>query len=171
MKALIVAGAAVQDHEFVYPFYRLGEALFSVDVAVRGLETVYGSIGTKIVPTIDIAGLSVDEYDLLVIPGGAKAMEYMRQDQELLDAIRAIHDDGKVVAAICHGAQLLISSGLVKGRQISGYYSIRDDINNAGGTYIDAPVVVDDRIVTTPHYKHLGPWMAEVLKQAALNSN
>lgn len=167
MKALIVAGTAIQDHEFIYPFYRLDEAGFEVDVAVRGGDVVYGSIGSKIVPTMDIQGINVAPFDLLVIPGGAKAMEYMRQDQELLDAIARIHADGKVVASICHGAQLLISSGLVRGRKVSGYYSIKDDINNAGGTYVDAPAVVDDRVISSPHYKYLGPWMKEVLKGVA----
>ena len=61
---------------------------------------------------------------------------------------------------------LLISAKIVKGRKISGYYSIKDDINNAGGTYVDAPYVTDDNIVSCPHYKHLGPWMKEVIKQA-----
>jgi protease I len=53
---------------------------------------------------------------------------------------------------------------LVRGREISGYYSIKDDINNAGGVYVDAPFVKAGRIVTSPHYKHMGPWMAEVLR-------
>ena len=170
MKALIVAGTAIQDHEFIYPFYRLDEAGYTVDVAVRGGEMVYGSIGSKIVPTMDIAGMDVSPYEVIVVPGGAKAMEYMRQDEELLEGIAAVHASGKTVASICHGAQLLISAGLVKGRRISGYYSIKDDINNAGGTYVDAASVVDDRVVTSPHYKHLGPWMAAVLSETDRNS-
>ena len=60
---------------------------------------------------------------------------------------------------------MLISAKLVKGRKISAYYSLKDDVNNAGGTYIDAPFVTDDRIVTSPHYKHLGPWMKEVIAE------
>lgn len=164
-RAVLVAGQAVQDHEFVYPFYRLQEAGFDVDVAVRGNSVVYGSIGTKIQPTRDIAGLRPAPYDLVVVPGGAKAMEYMRQDAELLDFLSEAHRQGLVVASICHGAQLLISSGLVSGRRISGYYSIRDDINNAGGEFVDEPYVVSDRIVTSPHYKHLGPWMAATLRE------
>jgi protease I len=73
--------------------------------------------------------------------------------------IADFHASGRVILSICHGAQLLISAGLVRGRRISGYYSIKDDINNAGGTYVDAPYVIDDRICSSPHYKHLGPWM------------
>jgi len=158
-KAVILAGKFIQDHEYIYPYYRVQEEGYEVDVAVRGKETVQGQIGVKIVPTKDIPELRVADYDLLVLPGGAKAMEYMRQDQELLKFIRDFHDAGKVIASICHGSQLLISARVVKGNKISGYYSIKDDIENAGATYVDQPAVVSDRIITSPHYKYLGPWM------------
>lgn len=158
-RAIIITGRLVQDHEFIYPYYRVQEDGYEVDVAVRGKEQVFGQIGVKIVPTKDISELRVEDYEVLILPGGAKAMEYMRQDQELLKVIADFHASGRVILSICHGAQLLISAGLVRGRRISGYYSIKDDINNAGGTYVDAPYVIDDRIVSSPHYKHLGPWM------------
>jgi len=168
-RAIIIAGKLIQDHEFIYPYYRLDEEEYEVDVAVRGKETVLGSIGVKVVPTKDYPELKVADYDLLVIPGGAKAMEYMRQDKEILNFISAFHASGRVIACICHGAQLLISAKLVKGRKIAGYYSIKDDIENAGGTYVDAPAVIDDRMITTAHYKYLGPWMKAALKQVELN--
>ena len=164
-KALIIAGKQIQDHEYVYPYYRLQEEGYEVDVAVRGKETVLGSIGVKVIPTKDIPELKVGDYEVLVLPGGAKAMEYMRQDQDILKFIADFHASGKVIGSICHAGQLLISAKLVKGRKISGYYSIKDDIVNAGGTYVDAPYVTDDRIVSCPHYKHLGPWMKEVIDE------
>ena len=160
-RAVIITGKLVQDHEYIYPYYRLQEAGYEVDVAVRGKETVQGIIGVKVAPTKDIPELKVENYDLLVLPGGAKAMEYLRQDKEILKFIADFHGAGKIIASICHGAQLLISANVVKGNKISGYYSIKDDINNAGATYVDAPAVVDDNIVTSPHYKHLGPWKKE----------
>lgn len=164
-KALMIAGKLVQDHEYVYPYYRLQEEGYEVDVAVRGKETVLASIGVKVIPTKDIPELKVEDYEVLVLPGGAKAMEYMRQDQDILKFITDFHAAGKVIGSICHAGQLLISAKLVKGRKISGYYSIKDDIVNAGGTYVDAPYVTDDRIVSCPHYKHLGPWMKEVIDE------
>ena len=168
-RAVIVTGKLVQDHEYTYPYYRLQEAGYEVDVAVRGKETVEGIIGVKVIPTKDIPELKVEDYDLLVLPGGAKAMEYMRQDNEILKFIADFHKAGKVIASICHGAQLLISANVVKGKKISGYYSIKDDINNAGATYVDAAAVVDGKIITSPHYKHLGPWMKETLAQVEAN--
>jgi len=169
MKALIIAGRGQQDVEFVYPFYRLQEAGYEVDVAVRGKQPCTGIIGIKIEQTKDIEGLVVEEYRLLVLPGGVKAMEHMRLDNGILGFIAAFHASGRIVASICSGAQLLISAKLVKGRRISGYYAMRDDIENAGGTFVDAPAVVDDRIVTSPHYRHLGPWMAVALEATAMN--
>ena len=164
-KALIITGKMVQDHEFIYPFYRLQEAGFKVDVAVRNKETVLGQLGAaKIVPTKDITGLRVEDYDVLVIPGGAKCQEYLRQDQEALDFIAQFNAAEKVIAAICHGSQMLISAKVVQGRRVSGYYSIKDDINNAGATYVDEPAVVDGNLVTTAHYKDMGAWMKATLK-------
>ena len=165
-KALIITGRLVQDHEYIYPYYRLQEEEYEVDVAVRGKETVFASYGVRIEPTKDIPELKVEDYEVLVLPGGAKSMEYMRQDQEILTFIADFHAAEKVIGSICHAGQLLISAKLVKGRNVSGYYSIKDDINNAGGTYVDAPFVTDDRIVSCPHYKHLGSWMKEVIDQA-----
>ena len=93
-------------------------------------------------------------------------MEYMRQEYDVIQYIKAFYQTGGVIGSICHAAQLLISAGLVRDRFISGYYSIKDDINNAGGKYLDLPYVKDGRIVTSPHYKHLGPWMKAVLETA-----
>jgi len=163
-KALIITGKRVQDHEFIYPYYRLLEAGFHVDVAIRNKETVQGDLGTTITPTRDIAGIKAEDYDLLVLPGGAKALEKIRQDEEVIEFIKNFNKAGKIIAAICHGPQLLISARIVSGRRISAYYSIKDDVNNSGATYVDTPVVIDKNIVTSPHYKHLGDFMRETLK-------
>lgn len=154
----------VQDQELVYPLYRLQEAGYEVDIAVRGKQAFTGIQGVKFEPTRDIPELRLYDYEILVLPGGVKAMEHMRLDEQLVCFITAFHEAGGVIASICSGAQLLISAKLVRGRRISGYYSIRDDIENAGGVFVDAPAVVDDRIVTSPHYRHLGSWMAAALK-------
>ncbi|SVC89410.1 uncharacterized protein METZ01_LOCUS342264 [marine metagenome] len=169
-KALILTGNLVQDHEFIYPYYRVQEDGYKVDVAVRDKKQVNGIIGSKIIPTKDIPELKVENYDLLILPGGAKAMEYMRQDTEILKFISDFNSSGKTIASICHAAQLLISSKIVKGRKISGYYSIKDDINNAGAVYTDEPAVVDGNIVTTAHYKDLGIWMKTALDLASKGS-
>lgn len=165
--ALILTGKNVQDHEFIYPFYRLQEDGFEVDVATDGKTEVMGQLGAaKVTPTLGLDNLDPAEFQVLVLPGGAKCMEYMRQDKRIIEFISAFHDSGRVIGSICHAASLLISAKVVAGRNISGYYSIRDDIENAGATYVDNPVVIDRNIISTAHYKHLGPWMKAVCDAA-----
>ena len=165
-KALIITGKYVQDAEYIYPFYRLQEAGYEVDVAVKDKETVLGLKGCKVVPTRGFDALMADDYEIVIIPGGAWCMEYLRQEKEVIQAVRDFYEKGKVIGSICQGAQMLISAKIVKGKKISGYYSIKDDIENAGAIYVDAPAVVDGKIVTSPHYKHMGDWMREILKVA-----
>jgi len=168
-KALIITGKLVQDHEFIYPYYRLKEEGFEVITALKNKERCTGSLGTNIpsdkdAPIISYEEMNLDAYDLLILPGGAKCMEYLRQEQIVLDFISEWNKKGKIIASICHGAQLLISAKIVKGRRVSGYYSIKDDIINAGAEYVDTPFVVDGNLITSPHYKYLGDWMKETLR-------
>ena len=81
-----------------------------------------------------------------------------------MNLISSFNSLNKVIASICHGSQLLISANIIKGKKISGYYSIKDDINNAGAIYTDNSSVVDGNFVTTAHYKDLGPWMKATLE-------
>ena len=104
------------------------------------------------------------DYDLLIIPGGVKALEYLRQQTNALKFINEWDSKGKVIACICHGAQLLISAKITKGRDVSGYYSIKDDIINSGANYVDGEAVVSKNLVTCPHYKWMGQWMNKVFE-------
>jgi len=169
-KVLILTGNLVQDHEFIYPYYRLKEEGFEVIVALKDGKVCEGILGTKIPSDMGCKIISYEEleneaFDLMILPGGAKAMEKLRQEPLILEFIKKFHESGKIISSICHGAQLLISADIVKDKNISGYYSIKDDINNAGAIYIDAPFVTDMRIITCPHYKYLGEWMNETIKQ------
>lgn len=167
--ALILSGNLVQDHEFIYPYYRLLEEKFKLDVSLLGGQPVQGILGTRIPPNKDqnilnIEEIKVSNYNLLIIPGGAKAMEYLRQDKIILNIIKEFNDNNITIGSICHGAQLLISAKVVSGKKISGYYSIEDDINNAGATYSSEPAVQDKNIISSPHYKYLGDWMSLILQ-------
>ena len=168
-KAIIISGNLAQDHEFIYPYYRLLEEEFKVDVCLLEGKPVQGILGTKIPPNKDqivkkIDDVLVENYNLLILPGGVKAMEKVRQEKKIIKFISEFDKKKKVIACICSGAQLLISAKIVKGRKISGYYSMQDDLINAGANYTDLPAVIDNNIVTTAHYKDLGPWMKAVLK-------
>jgi protease I len=169
-KAIIISGNLAQDHEFIYPFYRLLEDGFTVEVCLNEGKPVKGILGTDIPPNknhpvIAIEKAKTSDYNLLIIPGGVKAMEKVRQNEKIINFISRFHAEEKVIGCICSGAQLLISAKIIKGRKISGYYSMKDDINNAGAIYTDLPAVVDSKIITTAHYKDMGPWMKTVLDE------
>jgi protease I len=174
--AVIISGNLVQDHEFIYPFYRLLEEGFNVDVCLHENKPVKGILGTDIPPNKNHPVLSIDniqtkDYDILIIPGGVKAMEKVRQNKKIINFISQFHEEKKIIGCICSGAQLLISAKVVKNKKISGYYSMMDDINNAGAIYTDETSVVDSGIITTAHYKDLGPWMKSVLKNYYILNN
>lgn len=164
-RAVIITGPNFQDEEFIYPYYRLQEAGFKVDVAVKDMEPVKGKYGVPARPTVDALKLRADDYDMVVLPGGHEAPDRVRQLKEVLDFVKEMNARKKVITTICHGPWIMISAGIVKGRKVSGYIAIKDDITNAGAEYIDAPVVVDGNFITSPHYKYNGDWMRETLKQ------
>lgn len=168
--AIIISGVNAQDHEFIYPFYRLLEAGLNLDVCLIGGKPVKGILGTTLPPNknhkvIDIGQVKTKNYDLLVLPGGVKAMEKIRLEKKLIKFIYNFHKSKKIIACICSGVQLLISAKIIKRKKIAGYYSLEDDITNAGAIYTDKEVVTDSKIITTAHYKDMGPWMRETLKQ------
>ncbi len=162
-KAIIITWEGYQDSEVIYPYYRLQEEGFEVDISTKGAGEIHGILGTKIMATKSIYEIEIDDYDLIILPGGVKSIEKLRQEKEALRFIKEWNAKGGIIGSMCHGAQLLISAKVTDGRKISGYYSIKDDIENSGATYVDAPFVTDLNIVSSPHYKHLGPWMKEVL--------
>ena len=169
-KAIIISGNLAQDHEFIYPYYRLLEEQILVDVCMLEGKSVVGILGTALPPNKEqvvkkIEDIKVADYDVLVIPGGVKAMEKVRQNEDIIKFISDFDKAKKIIACICSGAQLLISAKVVKGRKIAGYYSMKDDLINAGANYTDLPAVIDDNIITTAHYKDMGPWMKEVIKK------
>ena len=170
LRVLLIGGKIIQDHEFFYPKYRLSEELdISVDVATPEGQPCETNKGSKIVPTLAIEEVDISTFDGLVIPGGAHAIEYLRQNQKLIELTQKANELNKVIASICQGSQILISAKCVKGRTVSGYYSIKDDIINAGGKYLDLPVVQDGNLVCTAHYKDMGPWMKRFID--VLNQN
>ena len=169
-KALIISGNLAQDHDFKYPYYRLLEEELEIDVCMLEGKPGKGFLGTTLPPNKEqsvksIEQLNIDDYKVLVLPGGVKAMEKVRQNKKIIKFISDFNDKKKIIACICSGAQLLISAKVVKGRKIAGYYSMKDDIINAGAIYTDKPAVIDDNIITTAHYKDMGAWMREVIKK------
>jgi protease I len=92
---------------------------------------------------------SADDYDGLVIPGGVGNPDTMRLDENAVRLVREFFEAGKPMAVICHGPWMLVESGVVRGRTVTSWPSVQTDIRNAGGTWVDEEVVVDDGLVTS----------------------
>jgi len=164
-RAVIILAQGADDAEFIYPYYRLQEAGFAVDVATKGKMNVTSKHGLPISATVDAEQIQETDYDLVVVPGGYESPDRVRQIRNVLQFLRDFNAKGKLIASICHGPWVLISAGIVKGRKMTCYIGCKDDLINAGAEYIDAPVVVDGSIVTSPHYRDNAAWMKEALAQ------
>ncbi len=173
MRAVIITAQGVQDEEFIYPYYRLQEAGFDLDVGVV-FPNPYerkctGKYGIPVQNTILVwdRELHSNRFDLVIIPGGWEAPERVRQSDVVLKFLQDMDKEGKTIGAICHGPSVLISAGVVKGRKMTCYKGMKDDLANAGALYEDSCVVVDRNIVTAPHYRNNPEFMREVLGVAS----
>jgi protease I len=167
-RAVIIIAQGVEDTEFAYPYYRLQEEGFTVDVASKGKTDVKGKHGLPITATMDAEQIKEADYDIAVIPGGHESPDRVRQIGNVLQFLRDFDAKGKLICSICHGPWVLISAGIVKGRTMTCYPGCKDDLINAGATYKEAPVVTDGTIVTSPHFRDNAAWMREAIKQFAV---
>ncbi len=119
---------------------------------IQGLlfDDVTGSMSERsILPELALEDVDTSKFDALVLPGGVRNPDTLRMNPEAVRIVRRFSDDGKVVAAICHAPWMLIEAGVVSGRRVTGWFSIRTDLRNAGGEVVDEPVVVDRNIITS----------------------
>lgn len=177
MNSIILTYEGFQDQEVVYPYYRLLEEIDSgesVHLFANKTGRIFGILGCHVPANRLISELSeerkrselIQNCSIMVLPGGVKALEKLRQEKQVLSFIREWYESKKVIASTCHGAQLMISAKITKGHTISGYYSIEDDINNSGATYSREPCVVSENIVSSPHYDNMAIWMKTAVQNA-----
>tara|TARA_Y100000592_G_scaffold91377_1_gene151445 strand:+ start:7231 stop:7770 length:540 start_codon:yes stop_codon:yes gene_type:complete len=165
-KALIITHSGFQDHEVIYPYHSLKENEFEPTIVANQLGRFYGILGCHMVGDVLLKDFEDPEvrkeylnYDILVIPGGVKALEKLRLEKGVVEFVKQWNSLDKTIFCLCNGAQLLITADVIKGKTVSGYYAIEADINNAGATYHRGPVVVDQNIISSPHYDFMGEWM------------
>lgn len=149
-KIAILAEDGVEDSELAEPLRRMKEE--GAQVTVVGSEagrTYHGKRGMVSVRT-DVAAddVSADDFDALIIPGG-QAPERMRLNPAMVRLARQMNEQGKLIAAVCHGPQLLVSAGIVRDRRATSAPAIRDDVINAGVHYEDEAVVKDGNLITS----------------------
>ena len=142
----VLVAEGVEDLEFFVPCMRLQEE--GADVVVAGLELkpVRGKNGLEITPTGRVDSLKRGELFAVVVPGGW-APDKLRRYAAVKDLVREMDAARKTLAFICHGGHVAISAGIVKGRRATGTVAIKDDVENAGGTWVDAPAFREGHLV------------------------
>lgn len=146
MNALILLADRFEDVSLLYPWYRLREEGVDVTLASTLLHAAEGMHGYRVEPDVRIHAVNPAEFDLLLIPDG-RAAEQLRQQEGAVDLARTFMQEGKV-AAIGHGAQLLISAGALDSRTVTCSPGIRDDVRAAGAIYRDESAVQDGNLLT-----------------------
>ncbi|HEY0667469.1 MAG TPA: type 1 glutamine amidotransferase domain-containing protein [Sphingobacteriaceae bacterium] len=152
-KIAILTESGFEEVELTSPRQALEEAGAQVHIIspekdkVRAMKNHEWSIECPVDRTLSEA--NANEYDGLLLPGGVLNPDKLRMNKEAISFVKSFFDAGKPVAAICHGPQTLINAGVVEGRKLTSYPSIKQDLINAGANWVDEEVVVDNGLVTS----------------------
>ncbi len=148
-RVAVLAEGLYEDLELWYPVLRLREAGAAVVIVGTGSsETYVGKHGVPVVVDEDADEVTAADFDAVVIPGGY-APDRLRRYEAVLALVREAHQQGKVVAFICHAGWVPISAGIAKGRRVTSVAAIRDDLVNAGAQWEDSEVVVDGKMISS----------------------
>ncbi len=147
MKVLIITGDNYDDSETLYPYYRLLEEGYTVDVAFSEKREIRGKYHFNLMANKTYDEINVDDYAALFLPGGM-APEKLRIIPSVVSLVQKFHSANKPIGAICHGPQLLISAGILRGKTATCYPGLKDDIVNAGALYKDEASVCDGNLIT-----------------------
>ena len=152
-RILIMASDGFEEWELFGPREMLMKLGAEVVLAAPTLDpiqaTVHDDPGKTIRPDLTIDQANADDFDALILPGGVRNPDHLRMNVNAIALIRRFNEQGKPVAAICHGPWLLVEADLLRGRTVTSWPSIRTDLRNAGATVVDEPVVTDRNIVTS----------------------
>lgn len=162
-KIAILVENLYQEVELWYPYYRLLEAGAEVTlVGPKAGESYASKHGYPARSQAAASEVRAADFDAVVIPGGY-APDHMRRHRAMVDLVRDAHAQGKVVAAICHAGWMLVSAGLARGRRLTGFFSIKDDLVAAGAEYVDEPVVRDGNLITSRQPDDLPHFTREII--------
>jgi protease I len=166
-KVALLATNGFEDSELCQPFDAMKGA--GADVTVISIDPgeIEGENGTKIAVDKTIEDVAPDEFDSLLIPGGVKNPDTMRMNAKAVRFVRGFFEQHKPVAAICHGPWLLDEADVVDGRTLTSWPSLKTDIENAGGNWVDEEVVVDEGLVTSRKPEDLQAFCAKVIEEFA----
>jgi protease I len=139
-----------EDSEVVESMRAMKNAGARVLIVGSGSNELYTGKRGEVTVKVDITAENIhsEDFDGVIIPGGY-APDKMRLYQPMVNLVRNAHDNGKLIAAICHGPQLLISANIVRGRRLTSWPSIAVDLRNAGANWVDENVVQDENLITS----------------------
>ena len=163
-KVAILVENDYQELELHYPRLRLIEAGFGVSVLGAGDSVYHSGKGYAVEPDADVAQVDADDFDAVVIPGGM-APDKMRRHRAMVDFVRRLSELEKPVAWICHAGWMAVSADIIRGRRVTSFASIRDDMVNAGGEWVDEAVVVDGHLISSRVPDDLPAFCRALLKQ------
>ncbi len=163
MQILILTADGFEDTELLCPYYRLKEAGYQVDIAAPEWGEITGKHSYKVHANLAVGEVSPDPYHLLYIPGG-KAPSKLRLIPDVLDLVRRFNEKKKLIAAICHGPQVLLSAGILKGRRATCYHKIAMELQANGVNYLDTEVVIDENIITSRVPSDIPAFIKAILK-------
>lgn len=163
MRILFLSANDFEDIELIYSLHRLKEEGHEVYIASFERGKITGKHGYSVEIQLNFEEIDTDEFDALVLPGG-RAPERVRLNEKAVAIARKMFEDGKPVATICHGPQILISAGVLRGRKGTSYAGIKDDMINADVNWVDEPVVVDGNWVSSRHPGDLYAGMREFVR-------
>ncbi len=146
-KAAVLIEDYFDERELIFPYYRLKEMSFEVDLIGPEIKEYHGKQGFKLSATVKVDPSKADEYDIIWIPGGY-APDRLRRSKEILEFVKNAYNKGKVIAAVCHAPWVLISAGIIRGKKVSAFYAVHDDVRNAGGLLMDEEASKDGNLVT-----------------------
>jgi protease I len=164
VRAAVLVEQLYQEMEVWYPIYRLREAGCKVTVVGPEAGQTYPSkLGYPAKSDNAAKDVSANDFDVLVIPGGY-APDHLRRCEPMIRLTSTMAEQGKVVAAICHGPWLLCSTQALKGKKATCFVAIKDDVINAGGKYVDAEVMRDGNIITSRKPDDLPAFMQTIFQ-------
>ena len=163
-RVAILAENMYQEMELWAPYYRLKEEGAEVKVVGAGGAKAYTSKhGYPVNVDVQAEAVSAVEFDAVIVPGGY-APDMMRRHAAMVKLVREAFQQGKVVAAICHAGWVLASAGILKGRKATSFFAIKDDMVNAGATWLDQEVVVDGTLITSRKPDDLPAFCREIVR-------
>jgi protease I len=162
-RVVILTGPGFEDAEVIYPFYRLNEAGFKIEVVTSSDSEVTGKHGVPITPTLKISDLATCDFDAVIVPGGLEAPDRLRQIKAVVEFVKKMFRSGKLVSSICHGPWVLASADILKSKKATCYPGMKDDLIHAGAEYTSEAVTVDGNLITSDHPRHLSDWMRETV--------